>query len=112
MQHWSAIIETEIRSWPEVTTKPMFGFESYYRVGRIFAAIPRTRGFGTPSSFMLKFDPMPAALFLRAQKESRLNLSTRVSGKGWFGFELTSGDDIRDALWWLAQAHDCIRQSR
>jgi hypothetical protein len=55
----------------------MFGFRSFYRGGKIFAAIPRTRGFDTPSSFMLKFDPMPASLFLQAQKEPGLNLSTR-----------------------------------
>jgi hypothetical protein len=90
----------------------MFGFRSFYRGGKIFAAIPRTRAFDTPSSFMLKFDPMPASLFLQAQKEPGLNLSTRVTRKGWFGFELSSGDDIQDALWWLTQAFDCVGQSR
>jgi hypothetical protein len=106
MRHWSAVLEAELVSWP-TTSKPMFGFQSFYRESRIFAAIPRSRGFGTAYSFMVKFDSMPPALFQRAKNESRLDTSTRVPGKGWFGFELSSGDDLRDAIWWLSQAYEC-----
>lgn len=109
MRHWCAILETELASWP-TTSKPMFGFRSFFRAGRIFAAIPRSRGFGTASSFMLKFDPMPAVLLKRAKNDPRLDTSTRIPGKGWFGFELSSSDDLHDAMWWLSQAFDCARK--
>jgi len=106
MRHWSANLETEINSWPAVTSKPMFGFQSHFRGGRIFAAIPRSRGFGSPSSLMLKFDAMPPALFTRAQKDPRFDATTRTPGKGWFGFELTCDADLRDALWWLNKSYE------
>ncbi len=109
MRHWSAVLETELASWP-TTSKPMFGFQSFFRAGRIFAAIPRSRGFGTASSFMVKFAAMSPALFQRAKNEPRLNISTRIPGKGWFGFELSSGDDLHDAIWWLSQAYNCARK--
>jgi len=109
MRHWSAMLETEMRSWPNVTTKPMFGFVSFYRAGKIFAAIPRTRGFGTAASFILKFDPMPPTLFQKAKNDSRLDTSTRIPGKGWFSFALTSEADLRDALWWLSHAYESAK---
>src|SRR5207344_1445025 len=96
----------ELQAWPGITTKPMFGFLSFYRKRYIFAALSTTRGFGSPSSFMLKFDPLPISLFKRAQRDSRLNMRTHIPGKGWFSFELSSESDIRDALFWLDQAYE------
>lgn len=109
MRHWSAMLEGEMRSWPNVTTKPMFGFVSFYRAGKIFAATPRTRGFGTASSVILKFDPMPSPLLEKAQDEPRMDTSTRIPGKGWFSFALTSEADLRDALWWLSHAYESAK---
>jgi hypothetical protein len=106
MRHWAAILESEIASWPSVTSKPMFGFQSFYRARTIFAAIPRSRGFGSPSSFILKFNPMPPSLLKRAHQDSRVGTSTRIPGKGWFVFTLSSSSDLHDALWWLSQAYD------
>ena len=109
MRHWSALLETELSSWPKVTTKSMFGFLSFYRAGTIFAGIPRSRGFGSAASLIFKFNPMPPALLRRAQTDSRLDTSTRIPGKGWFSFELSSNEDLRDALWWLGRAYDCAQ---
>src|SRR6202007_2453394 len=86
---------------PAISTKAMFGFLSFYRAGKIFAALPRTRGFDSSSSLILKFNPMPAALLKRAQSDARMDTNTRVPGKGWFSFEVTSEDDLGDALDWL-----------
>jgi hypothetical protein len=104
MQHWSAMLEAE--SWPAVTCKRMFGFRFLYRRKAVFAALPYSRGLFTPSSLLLKFNPMPAGLFQQARKEPRLDAGPRMSGKGWFCFELFSDADLRDAIWWLNQAYE------
>jgi luciferase-like monooxygenase len=109
MKEWSARLESELNSWPGVSTKPMFGFLSFYRRGAIFAALPRSRGFDSPSSLILRFNPMPAALLKRAQQEARMDTNTRVPGKGWFSFQLNSPADLRDALFWLQQAYDAAK---
>jgi hypothetical protein len=106
MQHWSAMLDAEVKSWPAVTCKRMFGFRFLYRRKAVFAALPYSRGLFTPSSLLLKFDPMPAGLFQQAQKEPRLDAGARMSGKGWFSFELFSDADLRDAIWWLNQAYE------
>ena len=110
MQHWSAMLQGELDALPGVSTKFMFGFLSYYRGKTIFAALPRSRAFNSGSSLIFKFDPMPEALFARAQRDDRINKSTKIPGKGRFWFELRSEADLRDALWWLNQAYECVKQ--
>jgi len=100
------MLAAELHSWPHTSTKPMFGFLSFYRKGTIFAALPQTRGFDSASSMILKFHPMAPALLKRAEADGRMDTSTRVPGKGWFSFEMRSTDDLRDALWWLTQAYE------
>jgi hypothetical protein len=106
MKEWSAMLQTELSTWPGVTTKPMFGFLSFYRHGTIFAALPQSRGFGSASSLIMKFNPMPPALLKCAQSDSRMDTNTRLPGKGWFSLELASPEDLREALWWLNQAYE------
>jgi hypothetical protein len=110
MQHWAAMLETEVESWPGVTCKRMFGFRFVYRRKMVFAALPYSRGLFTPSSIILKFNPMSAALFERARKEPRLDSFTRVPGRGWFSFELSCDADLREALWWLNQAYEAAKK--
>ena len=90
MKEWSAMLRSELRSWPDITTKSMFGFLSFYRTSTIFASLPQTRGFSSPSSLIVKFNPMPPALLKRAQSDPRMDTNTRLPGKGWFSFELDS----------------------
>jgi len=97
-------------TWPGVSANPMFGFLSFYRAGRIFAALPRTRGFNSSSSLILKFNPMPAALLKKARADSRMDTNTRVPGKGWFSFEMASESDLRDALSWLDHAYRAAKE--
>ena len=110
MQHWSATLEAEVESWPAVRCKRMFGFRLLYRRKAVFAALPYSRGLFTPSSILLKFNPMPTDLFQQAQKEPRLDTATRVSGKGWFSFELFSDADVGDAIWWLIRAYEAAKK--
>ncbi|HEY4979850.1 MAG TPA: hypothetical protein VII25_11835 [Candidatus Acidoferrum sp.] len=106
MKAWASMLGSELSSLPSTSTKPMFGFLAFYRHGAIFAALPKTRGFNSASSIMLKFNPLPDVLLKRAQNDSRLDTNTRMPGKGWFTFELSSETDLRDALFWLNQAYD------
>ena len=112
VQRWSALLAAEIDTWPAVRTKHMFGFLSYYRGNVLFAILPRTRSFDSGRLLILKFTPMPDELLRRAQTDSRLDATTRVAGRGWFTFELTREEDLRDALWWLQQAFACASQAR
>jgi len=96
----------ELRSWPHIATQKMFGFEFYYRKSAVFSALPQTRGFDSPSTLIIKFNPMPAKLLKRAQGDPRMDASTRVRGSGWFSFRMHSEADLRDALWWLSQAYE------
>lgn len=104
MKQWSAMLQQELNAWPGVKSRPMFGFMGFYRQNRIFAGLPKTRALNTPNSIILKFDPMPANLVSRAQKESRISFAKEAPGARWYSFELNSTEDLRDALWWLNQA--------
>ncbi len=110
MKQWSAMLQSELSSWPAITTKSMFGFTFFYRRRAVFAALPLTRGFDSPSSIVFKFNPMPPAFRNRAQADSRLDASTKATSKGWFSFQLTSTTDLRDALCWLNHAYEAAHQ--
>jgi len=103
-RQWSTLLETELLTWPRVQAKPMFGFRSFYRGKRIFAALPRTKAFDQVGSLLLKFETMPAPLQKKAAIDPRIGAWSRISGRGWITFTLNSGEDLRDALWWLNQA--------
>jgi hypothetical protein len=109
MQHWSALLEEELKTWPDVTAKRLFSFRSFYRGKTIFAALPRSRSFNSATSIIFKFNPMPTAFMKRAQADARVNFNTRISGTGWLSFELKSEADLRDALWWLNRAYECAK---
>ncbi|MGB7727559.1 MAG: hypothetical protein WBL50_05980 [Candidatus Acidiferrum sp.] len=110
MKQWSAMLQSELDSWPAITKKSMFGFTFFYRRRAVFAALPRTRGFDSPSSIVFKFSPLPSALRNRAQADSRLGASTKATSKGWFSFQLTSTTDLRDALYWLNHAYEAAHK--
>ena len=106
MEQWSAMLGEEIRQWPKVSSRPMFGFQCFYRGKKIFAALPATRGVGTLNTLMFRIKPMPAELLERAKQEPRIETESRTPGAKWFLFELSSSEDLRDVLWWLNQAYE------
>jgi hypothetical protein len=106
MKHWSAMLGEEMKGWPQVTSRPMFGMLGFYRRKKIFGALPVTRGFGTANSFMLRFDPMPPELKQRAFNEPRIPKESLSPKSRWSLFEIGSTEDLRDALWWLNQAYE------
>jgi hypothetical protein len=110
MKEWSALLQGEVNSWPAITTKSMFGFLFFYRRGVVFGALPRTRGFDSPSSLIFKLPPLAPALRQRAEGDTRIGVSHKASSKGWFSFELRSESDLRDALFWLHHAYEGARK--
>lgn len=105
MRQWSAMLDQELSSWPRVTSRPMFGLIGFYHRGAIFAALPRTRALGTPSSIIFKIDPLSPALSRRARKDPRIGSERRSLDGTWHSFELNTIGDLRDALWWLNRAY-------
>jgi hypothetical protein len=112
MKEWSALLQSELNSWPGITTRSMFGFLFFYRRGTAFAALPRTRGFDSPSSLVFKFNLMPPELRERAQADSRMDSSHKASSKGWWAFRLNTESDLRDALFWLNHAYESIKEGK
>lgn len=101
MQQWCAQIEDEISSWPEVTSRPMFGMCAFYRRKRIFAAVPRTRAAVTPNSLLLK---------LPESRDKRL--ARGGPGAKWVTFAIESGSDLPTALRWLSRAYQVAHTRR
>ena len=109
-RRWSAMLESELLSWPGVIAKRMFGLRALYRGKRIFAALPNSRGFGPAPCILVKFDPMPPAILKRA--ESDLRVRTNSPGKGWFSFTLASDTDLHDALDWLTHSYKAAKPGK
>jgi hypothetical protein len=110
MKQWSAMLQGELSSWPAITTKSMFGFAFFYRRGVVFAGLPRTRGFDSPSALIFKLPRVHADLRKRVEGDARIGVSMKASSKGWFSFELRSEGDLRDALFWLQHACEGARK--
>jgi len=106
MKQWSAMLGSELSTWPQVSTRPMFGLRGFYRGKKIFAALPVTRAIKNLNSLIFRIKPMPPDLLARAKKEPRIDTENAVPSAKWFVFELNSEADFRDALWWINQAYD------
>jgi hypothetical protein len=106
MKQWSAMLCSELSTWPQVSTRPMFGLRGFYRGKKIFAALPVTRAIKNPNSLIFRLKPMPPDLLERAKKEPRIDTESAIPSAKWFVFELNSEADFRDALWWINQAYE------
>lgn len=106
MREWSAALGRELSRWPGVTSRAMFGFTGFYREGGIFAALPRTRSFGTHASLIFRFDAIPPKLLERAKRDVRVQWEDPASAPHWYSFELNEAKDLEDALWWLTRAYE------
>ncbi len=103
MKVFSAALAKEMEDWARIRTKPMFGFDSFYRGKVIFAALPKTRAWKTPNSLMFKISSPDAPLRSRLEADPRID--TSESG-AWFPFEVRTESDLRAALKWLTLAYE------
>lgn len=99
MRRWCAVLEEEVSTWPDVSTKPMFGMVAFYRGKHIFGAVPRTRAAETETSLLVK---LPGVYDRRLRSASG-------PGAVWVSLEIGSESDIGDALAWFAQAYEKAR---
>ena len=104
MKRLAAMLEDEVRTWPKISDRPMFGMTGLYRDNTIFAALPRTRTLGSPNSIIFRFDTMPPALLRRAATDPRIR--SNQPGARWYSFELDSEEDLTVAIWWLSHAYE------
>lgn len=102
MRRWCALIEGELSLWPQVTSRPMFGMQAFYRSAQIFAVLPRTRAADTPFSLLIK---LPGA------RAGRLHTASGP-GAGWMAFTMEGEGDVSEALKWLGKAYEKAVASR
>jgi len=105
MKEFSAMLEKEASSWPDVSKKPMFGYQGLYRGGAIFAALPRTRAMKSPRALMLKFGSVSPKIQAVAGKDPRVGALSAMRGAGWFTFEVDGPAAVGEALGWLSRAY-------
>ena len=108
MKAWSAALSAELADWPNVSTRPMFGFTAVYRKKRIFAVLPRTRGIGSPNAIAFKLENAGPRVMSRLRAEPRIQ-TTVMRARRWFALELSSNGDLKDALDWLARAYEAAK---
>ena len=92
-----AFLERELLSWPQVTTKPMFGMLAFYRGKKIFAAVPRTRALGAENAIICK---LPR------------DRQAGSPGKGWKTLAIAPSLDVREVLRWLERAYAQARAKK
>jgi hypothetical protein len=95
MRHLCALIEGELLQWPEVTTRPMFGFRACYRKGAIFALLPWTRALETPESIAYK-----------------LTADGVREGENWISYETHGPESARSVLALLDRAYAAAGQQQ
>lgn len=104
MKAWSSALESEVADWPQTSTRSFFGFTAVYRKDKIFAALPRTRAWGTANSLAFKLPTANAAVQSRLENDPRVGY-TLMGKTRWFTFELSSDADLHAALDWIGEAY-------
>jgi hypothetical protein len=110
MKQWSAMLETELRDWPQVSSKPMFGMTAFYRGPQIFAVLPKTRAFGTSNGVAFRFEEISNKLAEELKNDPRV--LTNPIGKKWITFEVKDAKDINAALEWMSRAFEARKPAR
>ncbi|MBI2682058.1 MAG: hypothetical protein HYX26_02370 [Acidobacteriales bacterium] len=111
VREWSALLKSELDSWPGISYRKMFGVLAVYRKGVIFAGLPDKRALFTGRSVIFKFPTLNAKLAMKLNSDERVLAGTQP-GKGWFGFELRSAGDITPALAWISLAYEAAKPTR
>ena len=108
MKQWSALLGTELERWPGVTTKPMFGFVSFYRGRNIFAALPKTRAMNSANSIIFKLRRASPQDVAKLRRDPQVEVSEKGMA-GWQSLEVDSTADLKHALDWLDRAYRAAR---
>jgi hypothetical protein len=103
MEHFAALLTTEILTWPHTSTKSMFGMTALYRGTVMFGAVPKTKTLWTKNSVMFKLTKPPETC-VHNLEDARIIVGGKTHK--WYGFEMTEPEDLRDALNWFGIAYD------
>lgn len=103
IKRFAGLLENEILAWPDVNSRPMFGFTGLYHSKKIFAVLPRTRTIDTPNSIAFRLTRRSRGLTEKMRKDERVIISTPEAK--WISFIVESEADIHDALQWLGHAY-------
>ncbi len=110
MKAWSSALAAELCDWPEVNTKSFFGFTALYRRRQIFAVLPRTHAWANGNSLAFKIENPSAKTRGQLARDARIG-SMDISQSRWFTLDLSSDNDLHDAISWLSQAYDRAEKS-
>ena len=105
MQQWCALMESELLSWPQVTSRPMFGMTGFYRKGKIFAAIPHNRTVGNTDAVLVKLLGASEKVAAKALSHPKA-ITTAMPKAGWIAMAMDSIEDVREMLRWFSQAYE------
>ena len=94
----ASLAAVEVRTWPEVTEKPMFGMRCFYRGETAFAMLPDKRALEDACSIAYK----PGNV--KAQREGEKWRLCIVAGP-----EIGSRDGLNRALTVLGEAYESAR---
>jgi hypothetical protein len=97
MKRLSMLLGEEVRRWPEVTARPMFGMRAFYRRDKVFAMLPDKRALDSPTSIAYKLE----------------SAARKKEGEKWRLFELADERELSQALACLDEAYKSLgRMSR
>jgi len=102
-KRWGALLLDEVRDWPGVRVKPIFGMLGAWRGREMFAAVPRTRALGSSQSIIFKLKGSSPQVLARVREDERVSLRPEAK-QMWARFELNSERDLHDALRWVEAA--------
>ena len=111
MRQLCALLCTELKDWPNVTSRHMFGMLSFYRdlpdfpQPKIFACIPEKRALSSARSIAFKLEKPTRAQLERMKAERRMATHVDAANTKWFEFSISATADVGEALWWLEQAY-------
>jgi hypothetical protein len=105
MKAWSAALGAEVMTWPQVSTRPMFGLTALYRGRKIFAVLPKSRGMESPNALAVKLGPTGARVLAYGRRDPRIGFTDAIKTR-WLTFEVSSDSDLRGALEWLNRAYE------
>jgi len=104
MKAWAAGLKSDVETWPQVTTRAMFGFTACYRRDTIFALLPKSRAVEVSNALAFKLLSTSQQLRHRIERDSRIGFAELQKAR-WFTFVLSCDGDVHDALEWLSRAH-------
>ena len=104
MKAWSAALSAELSTWQSVKAQRMFGMTVFYRKGKIFAALPLTRSFETPTSVAFKLYRKTAEVLEMLERDP-LILRFSAEDPKWIVLELRNEKDLANALKWFGLAY-------